>query len=331
MRRLLPLSLMALFLLASAGLAGVKGKELRVENLQLQVELTPQAKCLVEASAVLRGETDNLFPLELELRVSTSGSSSVKLELGGSAEVKLPEGVEDLLSSLDLQFLNTFLSSYEGKTLGELMEGGESTGLPQLEFPEIELPEEMREMVLEKVEVKELKVLQPGVRFSLLVVLGGVERGREYLPLSLQLSLELAEGGALLSARSEFSLPHEEGRVVVNLPENLNLGGLLGETSVGNFSLVLKLPEGASVSGLPPGFENEGAIYTFSGENMELFQSLIRDLGETSISYEYSPPATSLPLLVAVAVAILVLLTGGTLWVLRGKKRGILSRGKKRK
>ncbi len=326
MQRFLPPSLMVLLLLASAGVAGAGGAELQVRDLEVRVELTPGARCTVEASALLRGGTENLFPLELELRASGSGSSSAKLELKGSVGIKLPEGVEDLLSSLNLQLLNAFLSSYEGKTLGELMGEGGSTGTIRLKLPEIGLPEGMREMVLEKIEVRELKVLRPGVEFSLLVVLGGVEEGREYLPLSLRLSQELAEGGALLSARAEFSLPREGNRVVVKLPGGFNLEDLPGEVSVENFSLSLKLPEGAEVSGLPEGFENENGVYTFSGDNMELFQSLLRDLGGTSFSYQYSPPGPPLLTLAAAAV-VLALLAGGTFWVLRGRKRTLLPHG----
>jgi hypothetical protein len=109
--------------------------------------------------------------------------------------------------------------------------------------------------------------------------------------------------------------------VVVDLARLSDLGGTLEGVSVGSFSLSLRLPEGASVSGLQ-GFENESGSYRFSGENSESFQALASSLGETSLSYSYSPPGSSLP--VAAAGAVLLLLLGGALWILRGKA---LSRG----
>lgn len=291
-------------LLAPVGAAG--RTEVRVEDLQLQVELTPQGKGVVEASALLLGETK---PLELELRISRSGS----VELEG--RVELPEEVENLLSSLNPTFLNVILSSYEGKTLGELVEG--ATWLPQL--PKGVENAAMENVVLEEIEVKELKVLHPGVRFSLLLVLGGVEEGRDYLPLSLRLSLEPSGEAGLLSAHAEFSLPREGGRVVVRLPEGL--GELLEGGSLENFSLALKLPEGAEVSGLPQGFENQNGTYRFSGDNMELFQSLVSDLGGASISYECSSRSPSfLPGLAVVILLAALLLVA--FYRTRGRKKG---------
>jgi hypothetical protein len=313
MRGLLPLSLLLLLLLAPAGAA-----EVRLDNLLVEVEFTPQARCVVEASACVVGGV-SLPALELELRASRSGSSSLKMEVEGRVE-ELPGEVENLLSHVTPQQLNLFLSSYQGKRLGELMEGGSF-----LEIPEVELPQRVENLVLERIEVRKFRPLHPGLEFSLLVVLGGVQEGREYLPLGLRLSLSPAGEGITLSVRAEFSLPHQEDQVVVRLGELPNLEGMLEKVSVGSFSLSLKLPEGASVSGLQ-GFENENGSYRFSGENMESFLFLASSVGETSLSYPYSPPGSSL-LTAAAAVVVLLLLLGGTLWILRGR---ILSRKGKR-
>jgi len=314
MRRFLPLPLLLLLLLPPAGAAGTQ-----LENLRVEAEFTPQASCVVEASACAVGE--DLPPLELELRVSQSGSSSLKMEVKGSVG-ELPGEVENLLPYVTAQQLNLFLSSYQGKRLGELMGEGSS-----LEMPEVELPPEMENLVLERIEVREFKPLHPGLRFSLLVVLGGVQGGWEYLPLSLWFSLSPSGEGINLSVRAEFSLPHQGDQVVVDLSRLSDLGGTLKGVSVGSFSLSLRLPEGASVSGLQ-GFENESGSYRFSGENSESFQALASSLGETTLSYSYSPPGSSLLPAVA-AGAVLLLLLGGALWILRG--RALSRRGKGRR
>jgi hypothetical protein len=313
MRRLLPLPLLLLLLLAPVGAA-----ETSLDNLLVEVEFTPQARCVVEASACAVGE--DLPPLELELGVSRSGSSSLKMEVKGSVG-ELPGEVENLLPYITAQQLNLFLSSYQGKRLGELMGGGSF-----LEMPEVEFPPEMENLVLERIEVKEFKPLHPGLRFSLLVVLGGVQGGWEYLPLSLWFSLSPSGEGINLSVRAEFSLPHQGDQVLVDLSPLSDLGGTLEGVSVGNFSLSLRLPEGASVSGLQ-GFENENGSYRFSGENMESFLALASSMGETSLSYPYSPPPGSSLLTVAAAGAVLLLLLGGALWILRG--RALFRKGKR--
>lgn len=309
-RLLLPLSLfLLLLLLAPAEAAGI-----RLENLRVEAEFTPQARCAVEASAHAVGG-ESLPPLELELRASRSGSS-LRVEVGGRVG-DLGE-LENLVSQVTVQQLNLLLSYCQGKRLGELMGGGSFLGVSG-----VELPPWAENLVLERIEVKEFKPLHPGLRFSLLLVLGGVSGGWEYLPLSLRLSLSPVEEGTALHAWAEFGLPHQGDRVVVDLSTLSDLGGTLEGVSVGSFSLSLRLPEGASVSGLR-GFENENGSYRFSGENSESFQALSSSLGETILSYSYSPPGSSLA--PAAAGAVLLLLLGGALWILGIK--ALFRRGK---
>ena len=314
-RPMLPLSLLLLLLL----LAPVGATEVRLENLRVEAEFTPQARCAVEASARAVGG-GSLPPLELELRVSKSGSSSLKMEVAGRVG-DLGE-LENLVSQVTVQQLNLLLSYYQGKRLGELMGGGSF-----LELPGVDLPPRAENLVLERIEVREFKPLHPGLRFSLLVVLGGVSEGWEYLPLGLRLSLSPTEGGTSLQAWAEFGLPHRGDRVVVDFSTLPDLAGTLKGVSVGSFSLSLRLPEGAGVSGLQ-GFENENGSYRFSGENSESFQVLASSLGGTTLSYSYSPPGSPL-LPVAAAGAVLLLLLGGALWALR--RKALSRRGKGRR
>lgn len=287
------------FLIFLLFLAPVEAAELDVENLRLHLEFTSQARCFVEASAFVQGDQP-LSRLQLDFRASLS-NSSLRSTLEGEIQ-GLPERLENLLLSLSPPFLNAFLSSYEGKTLREIREG--SGGLPAIEFVGWEFPEGMENLVLKEIEVRKLKGLHPGVRFSLFLALEGMD-GRGYFPLSFWLSLERVEDGALLSARAEFGLPHEGNRVVVSsFPLPLKF---LKGFSLRNFSLILKVPEGAEVSGIPDGFENQGGTYFFSGENMELFQTLVCGLEGMNLSYEYSPPSSSLPLLPFVVFTLVVL------------------------
>ncbi len=267
-------------------LTPLEAAEVSVDNLQLQLEFTRQARCLAEASALIRSD-QNLPHLRLELQALFS-NSSLKSTLEGEIE-ELPGKLENLLFFLSPQLLNIFLSRYEGKTLREIREG--SGDLPAVEFLVPGFPREGENWVLKKMEIRKLERLYPGVKFSLSVVLEGTG-GREYFPLHLWLSMERMEGGGLLSARAGGGLPRRGNRVVVN---SLPLGRFLEGISLGKFSLILKVPEGAEVSGLPEGFENLGGTYVFSGENMELFQTLAGELEGMSLSYEYFPPPSSFP------------------------------------
>lgn len=302
MRRFLPLPLLLLLFLPPA--AGTY-----LENFRLDLEFTTQAKCLLEASSFLK--TGGALPsLRLEVRALPSGSSlrsTVEGEAGG-----LPGGWENLLF-FSPQLLNSFLSLYEGKTLREIREG--SGALPAIRFEDFELPRGMENLVLEEIEVRELRRLDGSVGFSVLLVLGGVER--RYLPSSFWLSLEEAGEGAFLSVRAEFSLPRQGNRVVVTslpLPPRELLEGI----SLENFSLTLRVPEGAEISGLPEGFENREGTYSFSGENMELFQALLEGLGGMSLSYEC--PSPSFPILpLSLLLILLSLLLGKAFLLRRGK------------
>lgn len=74
----------------------------------------------------------------------------------------------------------------------------------------------------------------------------------------------------------------------------------------GDVSFTLEVPSGASVSGLPSGFQQEGDTYTWEGNDAEgVVSSVLSGDTETQISYEASTSGTGFPAIwIGVGVAL---------------------------
>jgi len=82
-----------------------------------------------------------------------------------------------------------------------------------------------------------------------------------------------------------------------------NLGELLKQYDI---DFTLKVPEDASMSGLPPGYSKEGGTYTWSGDNAaDALDLVLTGEVQGNVTYGYKPPA-EFPWLVVGALVVAV-------------------------
>lgn len=114
-----------------------------------------------------------------------------------------------------------------------------------------------------------------------------------------------------------FDLPREGDTVrwnlqtpnMENIPEleNLNLENLSALLKQYDIDFTLKVPSGASVSGLPPGYSQNGDNYTWSGNNAaDALNLVLTGESQANITYGYNPSAGFPWLVVGVLIAVFV-------------------------
>jgi len=320
-----------------------------LENIgaDITVELTVEGRCRIDVVAsAFTAEPPQMedFPVsEARLTVSVSSPSASALSVRLSLSADLRE-VPAEISGLTRDAINALISmsGIQGKSIGEALRS--ISQIVGREVPETQLPPELDRFVIERLECTEFSVSGRTVTGEFVLDLSGEipENAREGLPLDLDfrisaseqlldVSVEIrAEDGSLTmdlrvnsatgrldaSLSCVFDLPLENGIVVFRgLPEIAEAGRVLEDMiedilPAADITLRLKVPENASVEGLPSGYATEdGQTYSWSGSSAS--SALLSILGgESAPSVSYVPsaaePSILLPALAAAVVAVVI-------------------------
>ncbi|MEM2874969.1 MAG: hypothetical protein QW567_02990 [Candidatus Hadarchaeales archaeon] len=332
---------------------------LKIENINIDMEMLPDARCHITATldAIMEGRDWSGFPItgaKLDLDISRSGEERVTTNLEGEirfTETALDTLPQDLLQ-LNAEAINLMISAsgIEGRSLSELLGyfAGGGAG------PIGEIPEGMGNIVVEDLSVTRFSWEGTALRFGGTCTLSGdvlaSENLERILPVDLSASLNFSattmsvtvnaragdssldatvtatHSGGLILIHAEieayFRLPVSEDRVEWS-PLLPAVGGLTENLS-GNaehVNLTVKVPENSQVGELPSGYEQNGYTYTWSGPEAAGAIGAFLAGGPVNISYEYVPPQLDLlPWIIAGAVAaVVVALTGAVL--IRRKRR----------
>jgi len=94
-----------------------------------------------------------------------------------------------------------------------------------------------------------------------------------------------------------------------------NLGELLAQYGI---DFTLKVPEDASVGGLPPGYSQAGNVYTWSGVNVAGALDMVLTGGvQPNITYGHEAPPSEFPWLVVGVLVVVIVAIAATVVVLR--------------
>lgn len=319
-----------------------------IENMDLDITLEPlpDARCHVTASAETQLESIGWGELPItsgsvELEISSPSPGQLKLDVDASATLSesLLAEIPDEISTMDTEMINSFieLSGIEGQSLSELL----SAVLPTA-------PEE--DIVIGELRCIKFSWNEPTIEAGLTTTLSGSvlddQMLRDELPITVNVSIDISEASTNLSidVNSEtveftleinlttgdttttmeltldgyFKLPVVDDQVQwgFELPEIVptNLGESFAQYDT---DFTLKVPDDASVSGLPPGYSQTGDTYTWSGGNAaEALNTVLTGEAQPDIVYGYEAPPSEFPwltvgilvvVIVAIAAAVVVL------------------------
>jgi len=319
----------------------VKAQELpelpSIEDMDVDItlELLPDARCRVTVDIVAQFEMEEL-PLtggNLSLRVSSPSSEQLKFDVTGSVTLTeagldvFPAEVRTTLMTMNTDMINGLiaLSGIDGQSLSEILsEMGPM--VPGVE--EIEIPREMEDIVIEDLRCTKLSWNEPTIEAGLTTTLSGsVFEKKVDLSFDIDITVEGNTATVALTFDGYFDLPRvgDDVQWGLEIPEIGTIPGLenfalenLGEfLEQYNVDFTLKVPEDASVSGLPSGYSQAGETYTWSGVDAAgALGTVLTGEAQPDITYEYEAPPSEFPLLVvgvlvvaivAIAAAALVL------------------------
>ena len=303
-------------------------------NLDITLELLPDARCHVTASAETQFEGMGWGELpitsgSLELDISSPSSGQLKLDLDASATLSESE-LAVIISMIDAEMIDNLLSGIEGQSLSELLSGILPTA-----------PEE--DIVIEELRCTKFSWNEPTIEAGLTTTLSGSvfedQMLLDELPITVDVSIDMSEASTNVSidVNSEtvevtleinlttedttttmeltldgyFKLPVVDDQVQwsFELPEFFpeNLGESFEQYDT---DFTLKVPEDASVSGLPLGYSQTGNTYTWSGGSAAAaLTTVLSGAAQPDIVYGYEAPPSEFPwltigILVVVIVAI---------------------------
>jgi len=316
----------------------VKAQELpelpSIEDMDVDItlELLPDARCRVTVDIVAQFEMEEL-PLtggNLSLGVSSPSSERLKFDVTGSVTFTeagldmLTDEVRTILMIMNADMINDFaLSGIEGQSLSEILsEMGPL--VPGVE--EIEMPPEMEDIVIEDLRCTKLSWSEPTIEAGLTTTLSGsVFEKKVDLSLDIDITVEGNTATVELTFDGYFDLPRvgDDVRWGLEIPEIGTIPGLenfalenLGEfLEQYNVDFTLKVPEDASVSGLPSGYSQADETYTWSGVDAAgALGTVLTGEAQPDITYEYEAPPSEFPLLVVgVLVVAIVAITAAAL------------------
>lgn len=283
-------------------------------------------------------------------RLELEGSFNVSFSEG-----QISPQIEMILDLLDKEALNTGvptggfegLQSFEGEHLSSILSGLQEYGLDGS-------PSEFFDLTINELKCTSYSWDKPQLSAGFMADLSGSifenERLREELPVNIDLSLDISETAISLAVDAESSssmveldlisdttqtteltldgyteLPYNEDMVRwdLGIPETEpilsseyfeNLGDQLDGVNV---DFVLKVPSGASVSGLPSGSQNVDHTYTWTGEDAEnAIKSVAKGQANSEIVYERET-SSQLPLVWIVLGVVVITTSIGLTFKLR--------------
>ena len=304
-------------------------------DVDITLELLPDARCRVTVDIVAQFEMEEL-PLtggNLSLGVSSPNSERLKFDVTGSVTFTeagldmLTDEVRTILMIMNADMINDFaLSGIEGQSLSEILsEMGPL--VPGVE--EIEMPPEMEDIVIEDLRCTKLSWSEPTIEAGLTTTLSGsVFEKKVDLSLDIDITVEGNTATVELTFDGYFDLPRvgDDVRWGFEIPEIGTIPGLenFALENLGEFleqydiDFTLKVPEDASVSGLPPGYSQAEDTYTWSGVDAAgALGTVLTGEAQPDITYEYEAPPSEFPLLVVGVLVVAIVAIAAAALVLR--------------
>jgi len=295
-----------------------------IEDMEVDItlELLPDARAhiTVDIEAQLKMEELPITGGSLGLRVSSPSSEQLKFNVTGSLTLTqagldgLPEETRTMLTAINAGLINDFIahSEIEGKSLSEVLSG-------ILEAEGAELPPEAADIKIEEIKCTEFSWKEPTIEAGLTTTLSGSAFEKKVdLSLDIDITVEGNTATVKLICDGYFDLPRVENDVrwsfempgIGTIPslENFapeNLGELLGQYDA---AFTLKVPEDASVSGLPLGYSSpDDTTYTWSGGDAGTALGTVLTKGaQPEITYGYKAPPSWLPWAVVGALVVAI-------------------------
>ncbi len=316
-----------------------------IENMDLDItlELLPDARCHVTASAETQFEGMGLSELPItsgsvELEIYSPSSGQLKLDVDASATLSESE-LDEIISMIDAEVIDNLLSGIEGQSLSDLLSGVLPTA-----------PEE--DIVIEELRCTKFSWNEPTIEVGLTTTLSGSvlddQMLRDELPITVNVSIDIsgASTNVSIDVNSEtveftleinlttedttttmeltldgyFKLPVVDDQVQwgFELPEIVptTLGGSFEQYDT---DFTLKVPDDASVSGLPPGYSQTGDTYTWSGgAAAEALNTVLAGEAQPDIVYGYEAPPSEFPwLTVGILVVVIVAIAAAIVLIRR--------------
>ncbi len=320
----------------------VKAQELpelpSIEDMDVNItlELLPDARCHV--TVVVEAQFEMEEPLitsgNLSLRISSPSSERLKFDVTGSATLteaglgELPEEAFVILTMMNASMINDLiaLSGIDGQSLSEFLSEILSM-VPGAE--EIEMPPEMEDIVIEDLRCTMLSWREPTIEAGLSTTLSGsVFQKKVDLNFDIDITVEGNTMTVELTFDGYFDLPRvgDNVRWDFEMPEIGTIPGLenfaledLGEfLEQYDIDFALKVPEDASVSGLPPGYSQVDDTYAWSGVDAAgALDKVLTGEAQPDITYRYEAPPSEFPLLVVGVLVVVIVTIAAAVVVLR--------------
>ena len=320
------LSIFVILLVSSASVQAL----LKLENadVNITIETLPDGRCYIMATAEMPGLAIPKKLVGMKASVHFEASSpSVGLLLGTvDGSVTLPEAALDklspaMLSAATPEMINLMLANFEGKSLSELM---------GMVGQRVEIPPEIADVKIESLTCTKFSWKEPTLSAGFSATLSGTifenQKLRDELPITIDGTLDVskttmsvgadfntktADGGFGMIATAEkislwfegsFELPRVGNEVWWEFfPETQTIWGaeqvedLKALLKKNNIKLTLEAPPEAEVSGLPPGYTQDGSTYAWSGtEAADALATQVTGTVSPDITYTYVyvPPPT---------------------------------------
>lgn len=255
----------------------------------------------------------------MSLNVSSPGSGQLTFDASGDATfteeglAELPEEERTMLSTINANTINAYIALFgiEGENLSDAI-----SKIPGIS--PVELPPEASDIKIEKIEFNKFSWKDLKIEAGLTTTISGSEFENKFnLSLDIHVTGEDNIMGINLTFDGYFDLPRVGDTVQWNLQtpnmenipqlENLNLENLSALLKQYDIDFTLKVPPDASVSGLPPGYSQNGDNYTWSGDNAaDALNLVLTGESQANITYGYKPSAGFPWLVVGVLIAVLV-------------------------
>ncbi|KUO39435.1 MAG: hypothetical protein AVW06_03890 [Hadesarchaea archaeon DG-33-1] len=342
-------------LLVSTVCAQAQAEDVKID---MTIELRPDGKGHIEVSAEAppaEEVMENLAQIPItgaSLSIEISSPSSGRLDIWADGSVTLSETkIENLppeaqlLLHMTSEQINLMLDKFDGKCLGDISFSG-------FEVPG--LPPELADLKIEDISCTKFSWSESKLTAAFSLKLSGTvfenEEFRAKLPLSidatmstsptrLSLTIELEASGVegslemifasdktTIEGELTFELPKvgnearwDFGMPVADMMPGIELEQLPEQLQGGDITLNLNVPEGATVSGLPPGYSNVGNTYTWEDENGASTFAATFGGAQGTISYDVAPDTKFPWLTVGVVIAIVIIVVAAVfiLWTRR--------------